>query len=81
MSIFPGSLVRECSRRMKIMKTRFEFSGKAEDLPSSKLSHEHVGHEQQSASRMDGEDSHFDHQQPVPRPAPIGMQVAGASKR
>lgn len=81
MSIFPGSLIRECCRRMKMMNTRFEFSGTVEDLPSSKLSHEHVSDEPQGLSRMDDEGSHHDHQEPVPHQDPIEMEVAGSSKR
>lgn len=77
MSIFSG--IREGCRRMKIMKTRFEFSGKAEDLPSSKQSHENVSHDP-GPLQMEIEGSHHE-QQPVPSQNPIGMEVAGASKR
>ncbi len=78
MSVFSG--IREGCRRMKIMKTRFEFTGKAEDLPSGKQSHEDVSHEQ-GPLQMEIEGAHHEHQQPVPSQNVIGMEVASASKR
>ncbi len=78
MSIYSG--IREGCRRMKIMKTRFEFTGKAEDLPSSKHSDEHPSDEP-GPLHMELEDSHHEHQIPVPSKNAIGMEVAGASKR
>ncbi len=80
MSIFPGSLIRECFRRMKMMKTRFEFSGTIEELGSNKPSHENVSHEQ-DPSQMDDQGPDHDHQQPAPRQNGMGMEIAGASKR